>query len=156
MGEHKTVVVERADPRLPQITELVRELDRYMEALYPAESNHLLDIEALAAPDIRFFAARLDETYCGCGAIRVHGRDYAEVKRIFVAPTARGFGIGRHILTRLEAETHGLGLPLMRLETGIYQPEALNLFAAMGFAKCGPFGDYPTDDPMSVFMEKRL
>ncbi len=156
MSAQKTIIVERADPRLPQITELVRELDRYMEALYPAESNHLLDIEALAAPDIRFFAVRMDGGYCGCGAIRVHGQDYAEVKRIFVAPSARGHGIARHILARLEDETRNLGLSLLRLETGIYQPEALALFAAMGFAKCGPFGDYPADDPMSVFMEKKL
>ena len=44
----------------------------------------------------------------------------------------------------------------MRLETGIHQPEALALFAASGFRHCAPFGDYPTGDPLSVFMEKRL
>lgn len=156
MREPKTISVERADPRHPPITALVRELDHYMEGLYPAESNHLLDIEALAAPDIRFFAVRLDADYSGCGAIRVHGSDYAEIKRIFVAPSARGYGLGRHILVRLEEEARQLGLPLMRLETGIYQPEALSLFAAMGFDRCGPFGDYPADDPLSVFMEKQL
>ena len=44
----------------------------------------------------------------------------------------------------------------MRLETGVHQPEALALFAAAGFKNCEPFGGYPTDDPLSVFMEKRL
>ena len=62
MQKPATPIVERADPRLPAITALVADLDVYMTALYPAESNHLLDIEALAAPDIRFFAARLDQT----------------------------------------------------------------------------------------------
>ena len=45
---------------------------------------------------------------------------------------------------------------MMRLETGTLQPEALALFASMGFARRGSFGDYPTDDPYSVFMEKSL
>lgn len=48
------------------------------------------------------------------------------------------------------------GITLMRLETGISQPEALALFEACGFTRCGPFGDYPADDPYSVFMERRL
>ena len=156
MQEPATPIVERADPRLPAVTALVADLDVYMTALYPAESNHLLDIEALAAPDIRFFAARLGQDYLGCGAIRIHEAAFTEIKRIYVSPKARGLGLGKHILNTLEAETRKLGLPLMRLETGVYQPEALALFERSGFTRCGPFADYPTDDPLSVFMEKRL
>lgn len=155
MLEPAKPLVERADPRLPAITALIAELDAYMMALYPAESNHLLDIEALAGPDIRFFAARFEEDYLACGAIKIHS-DFTEVKRIFVSPKARGLGLGKDILQALETETRMLGLSLMRLETGIYQPEALALFERMGFSRCGPFADYPTDDPNSVFMEKRL
>jgi putative acetyltransferase len=64
--------------------------------------------------------------------------------------------LAKLILARLEQETRTLGLRLMRLETGTLQPEALSLFAGMGFAPRGPFGDYPADDPYSVFMEKEL
>ena len=46
------------------------------------------------------------------------------------------------------------GLKAMKLETGTLQPEALGLFARSGFSPCGPYADYPTDDPYSVFMEK--
>jgi putative acetyltransferase len=155
MQANKPVEIALTDPRLPPIAALVRELDRYMTGLYPAESNHLVDIEALAAPDVRFFAARADGDAVGCGAIMLR-QDYAEVKRVFVSPRARGLGLGRLILSRLEQETRACGLALMRLETGTLQPEALSLFAAMGFARRGPFGDYPTDDPYSVFMEKEL
>ena len=78
------------------------------------------------------------------------------MKRIYVSPRARGLGLGKLMLQRLEEATRAEGFALLRLETGVYQPEALRLFAAHGFAPCGHFGDYPTDDPLSIFMEKRL
>jgi putative acetyltransferase len=149
------IEIALADPRAPEIATLVHELDRYMTGLYPAESNHLVDLDALAASDVRFFVVRRGGEALGCGAIMLK-EDYAEVKRIFVSPRARGFGLGRLILKRLEEETQTNGRAVIRLETGTLQPEALALFAAMGFAQRGPFGDYPTDDPYSVFMEKRL
>ena len=78
------------------------------------------------------------------------------MKRIYVSPRARGHGLGRQLMKRLEGAAQAAGLSLLRLETGPRQPEALALFAAHGFARCGHFGDYPTDDPLSIFMEKRL
>jgi putative acetyltransferase len=153
-----TIAITRVDPRKAEITALVHELDRYMQGLYPAESNHLVDVETLAQPDVHFFAVTVDGTPRGCGAIMLRAEDggYAEVKRIFVSPKARGLGLGRKIIAHLEATARAEGLALLRLETGPYQPEALALFAASGFVRCGHFGDYPTDDPLSVFMEKRL
>jgi putative acetyltransferase len=155
MRKDEPIEIALVDPRLPPVAALVRELDQYMTALYPAESNHLVDLDTLASPDVRFFAARSGGEALGCGAIMLK-EAYAEVKRIFVSPRARGLGLGRRLLARLEQETRLRGLDLMRLETGTLQPEALSLFAAMGFARSGAFGDYPTDDPYSVFMEKRL
>jgi putative acetyltransferase len=109
----------------------------------------------LASPDIRFFVLREKGLALGCGALWLHG-DYGEVKRVYVKPEARGRRLGHVILKRLEEEARALGLRLLKLETGIKQPEALGLFKACGFVICGPFGDYPTDDPNSVFMEKRI
>jgi putative acetyltransferase len=153
-----TITIDRVDPRRADITALVHELDRYMRSLYPAESNHLVDVETLARPDVHFFAVTVDGAVRGCGAIMLRAEDggYAEVKRIFVSPAARGLGLGRKIIAHLEATARTEGFPLMRLETGPYQPEALALFAASGFVTRSHFGDYPTDDPLSVFMEKRL
>jgi putative acetyltransferase len=151
-----TIVIEPADPRLPKARKLVEELDALLISLYPMESNHLVAIDRLAEPDTRFFIAEVGGKALGCGAIMLVGEAYAEVKRVYVAPAARGLGLAKLLLARLEEETLSHGLRLLRLETGRYQPEALGLFASMGFRLCGPFGDYPSDDPNSIFMEKAL
>jgi putative acetyltransferase len=150
------IVIEAADPRLPKARQLVEELDALLISLYPMESNHLVAIDRLAEPDTRFFLAEVDGKALGCGAIMICGRDYAEVKRVYVSPKGRGLGLAKLLLRRLEQEARGHGLDRLRLETGRYQPEALGLFEAIGFRVCGPFGDYPTDDPNSIFMEKAI
>ncbi len=149
------VVIAPADPREPRVRALIEELDAYQLSLYPAESNHLLDVGTLTHPQMRFFAAAVDGEVLGCGGIWLHA-DYAEVKRVYVSPKARGLGLAKKIMARLEDEARAAGMKIARLETGIHQPEALGLYRALGYANRGPFGGYPTDDPMSVFMEKRL
>jgi putative acetyltransferase len=149
------VVIAPADPREPRVRALIEELDAYQLSLYPAESNHLLDVGTLTQPQMRFFAAAVDGEVLGCGGIWLHA-DYAEVKRVYVSPKARGLGLAKKIMARLEDEARAAGMAIARLETGIYQPEALCLYRALGYADRGAFGEYPTDDPMSAFMEKRL
>lgn len=126
-----------------------------MLSLYPTESTHRIDLDTLASETARFYSALQHTTVVGCGGILLTS-GYAEIKRIFVSPQARGLGIGRRLLATLETEAMSLGFDLLRLETGIYQPEALALFKSMGFITCPSFGDYPADDPNSIFMEKRL
>jgi putative acetyltransferase len=150
-----TVRIDQESPRRPDIVRLVEELDTYLGSLYPAESNHLLDIESLAQPDVRFFVARRDGEALGCIALRVDPAGWGEVKRLYVSPRARGLGLGRRLLSALEAKAQGERLPLLRLETGIHQPEALGLFRAAGFHEIPAFGAYASD-PLSVFMEKAL
>lgn len=156
MSDKPNIVIVRIDPRTPEIAEMVRELDRYMIGLYPAESNHLVDLDSLAQPSVHFFGVQVDGEFRGCGAIMLHGRDYAEIKRVFVSPTARGLGLGHRIIAMLEEAARNEAVKTLRLETGIYQPEALGLFEAAGFRRRGPFGDYPEGDPYSVFMEKAI
>lgn len=156
MSDKPTIVIARTDPGTPEIAAMVHELDRYMNELYPAESNHLVDLDSLAQPAVRFFGVRVDGEFRGCGAIMLHGQEYAEVKRVFVAPSARGLGLGHRIIATLEDAARKEEISILRLETGISQPEAIGLFKAAGFRRCGPFGDYPEDDPYSVFMEKAI
>jgi putative acetyltransferase len=137
------------------VLELIRALDEYQLSLYPAESNHLLDVDSLCGADIRFFVARWNEVVVGCGALRIDPAGYGELKRMYVAPHIRGRRLGKQILDKLEAQALREGCTWLRLETGIHQPEALGLYRASGFVDCGPFGDY-RPDPLSVFMEKRL
>jgi putative acetyltransferase len=147
-------VIRLEDPRQGDVMRMLSALDCYLQSLYPPESNHLLDVESLCAPNIRFFVARRGADPVGCGALRVTA-GYGEVKRMFVAPEARGQDVGRAILHRIEDQAAREGLALMRLETGIHQAAARALYRSGGYAECAPFGEYRLD-PLSVFMEKRL
>jgi len=147
-----TLAVE--SPRQAEVTRLLEALDAYQGALYTPESNHFLDVEALAAPNVRFIVARCGAAAVGCGALRIDG-DCGELKRMYVVPEARGQRLGRRILDRIEAEARREGLGCLRLETGIYQPEALGLYRSAGYAEREAFAPY-APDPLSVFMEKIL
>jgi putative acetyltransferase len=150
-----TVTVEIEDPGLPEARDLIAQLDQFLIALYPPESNHLLSVEALREPNTTFLVARVDRRAAGCGAFVNHGGEYAELKRMFVLPEFRGLKIGRRILERLELLIGQAGLCIVRLETGVDQPEAHRLYERSGYQRRGPFGTY-WDDPLSIFMEKVL
>lgn len=145
----------RERPDQPDVIALIRQSDALMQSLYPAESNHLADIDALARPQVHFFVAREDGSALGCGAFVLGENNSAEMKRVFVDPAARGKGIARAIMDALEREAAKLGVRLMRLETGTRQPEAITLYRKCGYVERGPFGLY-RPDPLSLFMEKRL
>ncbi len=126
-----------------------------MGSLYPPESNHLLDIESLCEPDIRFFVARIEDKIVGCAALRIDASGYGELKRLFVEPWARGKKIGKRLLEARIEQARKDGLFCLYLETGIHQPEVRALLRAAGFEECGPFGEFKAD-PFSVFMKKVL
>jgi putative acetyltransferase len=149
------ITIALESPLQADVGRLIEELDRYQGALYPAESNHFVDLARLAAPDVRFLVARRDREALGCGALRLDPDGYGVLKRMYVSPRARGARLGRRILLRLEDEARRAGLHCVRLETGIHQHEALGLYRSAGYRERAPFGDY-RPDPLSVFMEKRL
>jgi len=142
-------------PRQDAVLDLIRQSDALMASLYPAESNHMLDIASLERPEVRFFVARRDGKVVGCGALVVGTGGQAELKRMFVDPATRGLKVGRDLLARIEDEARRLGVRLIQLETGIHQPEAIGLYRRFGYQERGPFGDYKPD-PLSLFMEKAL
>ncbi|MEM7543864.1 MAG: GNAT family N-acetyltransferase [Pseudomonadota bacterium] len=148
------LAIEIVDPGHPDALKLIGELDAYQNSIYPEESNHLDSIEELRADHVRFMGAFHDLDMVACGAIKLFA-DYAEVKRIYVPPPLRGRVIGRAMIRALEAQAMKHGRHTARIETGVYQPEALALYQIMGYQKCEAFGDYP-NDPMSVFMQKAL
>ena len=147
------IVAESADQ--PEVHALLRLSDAYHAALYPAESNHLVDLAVLAAPKVRFLVARRGGKAIGCGALVMGADGEAEIKRMFVVPEARGLKLGSRILDALEAAAKAEGVRIVRLETGVRQPEALGLYRRHGYAERGPFGAYQPD-PLSTFFEKRI
>jgi putative acetyltransferase len=140
---------------LPGARELIAELDDYLNRLYAADRNYLLDIEALCAPEIAFFVARCDDEIVACGALRRLDDACAELKRMYVRPRFRGQGLGRAMLLALESHARSLGIERLVLETGVDQPEALALYERHHYVRCPPYGEY-RDEPTSVFFEKRL
>jgi len=150
-----TLTIRPEAPDQPDVLRLIEALDAQMTALYPPESNHLLDVAALTDPAVTFLVAREGGEAIGCGALLRDPRGWGEVKRMVVRPDRRGRGIGKRVLTGLELTARHARLPFLRLETGIHNGDALALYRATGFVECEPFGDYKPD-PLSVFMEKRV
>jgi putative acetyltransferase len=144
------------NPVQREIEQLLRQSDEHAASLYPAESNHLVDIDALAASNIRFFVTRWNARAVGCGAMVINkGDGSAELKRMFVDPASRGRGVARSLLALIEEQARSLGLRRLLLETGVKSIEALALYKRHGYRERGPFGSYRAD-PLSVFMEKQL
>lgn len=147
--------IQIESPDQPEVIQLIAELDAYQDSLYPAEARYALDLASLKQPNVRFAVARnAAGSAVGCAAIVLYD-GYGEVKRMYVSREDRGGGVAGKMLDLLESAATAAGCSVFRLETGPYQPEALGFYARSGYAQCGPYGDY-RDDPLSVFMEKRM
>jgi len=153
-GAEDGLAIAAESPDTPEALALLAASEDAMHALYPAEANFLLDVAGLMAPDVTFLVARQHGEAMGCGAV-ARRDEWAEIKRLFVAPQARGRGLSKRLLAALEAEAVSRGIGTVMLETGDLQPEALGLYRSTGYAERGPFADYPAGPP-SVFFEKRL
>ena len=149
------LTIAAESPHQPDVLALLRESDEYSMTRYPPESNHLVDPAALAQPNVRFLVARRDGQTVGCAALVLSGNDSAELKRMIVTSGARGQGLGRAILARLEDMARQEHVRTLLLETGIHNVAALHLYRASGYRDRDPFGSY-RHDPLSVFMAKTL
>ena len=89
----------------------------------------------------------------GCGAVKRHAGGPADIKRMWVAPTARGLGIGRRLLADLEAWAERHGTRTLRLETNRALTEAIALYRSDGYAEVPAFNDEPFADH---WFEKRV
>jgi putative acetyltransferase len=147
-------IAEERPDRGDAIT-LLRQSDEFAIALYPPEHQHLIDLPELLASNVRFFVARRDGRALGCMALVRTGPDKGELKRCFVAASARGQGVGGALLLAAEAAAREQKMRAIQLETGNLNQAALRLYRGSGFHDRGPFGDYP-DNGVSVFLEKTL
>lgn len=148
------LIIEAADPRTPGPRQLLEASHALMVANFPPEDNYFLDIEALCADNIRFFAARDGVITLGTGALALMG-SYGEVKSMFTSAAARGKGVAAALLRQIEDQARRENLSALKLETGGILGAAIRLYERHGFTRCGLFGDY-SPNQTSVFMEKRL
>jgi GNAT superfamily N-acetyltransferase len=127
-------------------------LDRY-EGFDGSGGEHAAgDFEA---PDGAFVVGWEGEEPVACGGVIRYDETTAEIRRMYVAPAARGRGLSRLVLAALEDEARELGYSFLRLETGDRQPEAIKLYASAGYEPIARYGPF-VDDPRSVCFEKRL
>src|SRR5918997_4189052 len=151
------VQVAPADPAHPHarhcLGEYVAELDRRFDAGFdPARSI------SAAAPELRppaglLLVASLHGEPVGCGALKFHAAAPTEIKRMWVAPAARGLGVGRRLLAELEAHAVRAGHAVVRLETNGALAEAIALYRSAGYDEVAPFNDEPY---AHHWFEKRL
>lgn len=139
-----------------ELAVLVAELDAFMAPLYPAESNHCIDLAAIGDDHLRCLMVRDEQGHpAGCGAVYLQGEAAGEVKRVYIRPAYRGKKLGEKIIAYLEALARDAGCSVLRLETGIHQQPAITLYQRCGYQFCPPFPPY-TEDPLSVFMVKQI
>lgn len=148
------LTIKPVDPNQIEVMHLIEQLDAYQSSLYPPESNHLDSIDELSQSNAFFLAAYMGSEICGIGSVKLID-EYGEIKRVYVPSNQRGKGIAKAIIKELESHLIKQAVSYARLETGIYQQEAIKLYETLGYYRIDPFGEYKAD-PLSVFMEKEM
>ncbi len=151
------VQIADVDPAHDQARHCLREyfaeLDRRFDTGFDPAKSLLTDLAEMRPPAGVFCVAALRGEPIGCGALRFRGDEPPEVKRMWVAPAARGLGVGRRLLTELEARAAAGGARTIRLETNGSLTEAIALYRSAGYQEVVPFNDEPY---AHHWFEKRL
>jgi DNA-binding MarR family transcriptional regulator/GNAT superfamily N-acetyltransferase len=122
------------------------ELDDRFEAGFDPQRSISASAPELTEPAGLLLVAWLRGEPVGCGALKLHRRAPAELKRMWVAPAARGLGVGRRILQELESHARARGATHVRLETNRSLTEATGLYRSAGYTEVEAFNDEPYAD----------
>tara|TARA_B100000965_G_scaffold248281_1_gene208569 strand:- start:1044 stop:1514 length:471 start_codon:yes stop_codon:yes gene_type:complete len=123
----------------------------------PEGSTHVLDIEGLKVPSIKFWSIWDDEKLIGCGALKFLEEGHGEFKSIRISDEYRNMGYGIKLLNHLILESKKNGINKISLETGagkFFKP-ARKLFEKAGFKTCLPFAHYK-EDVNSCYYNKEI
>ena len=147
-------VVDPAD-RVAQlcVREYFAELGRRFDAGFDPALSISAEHDELRPPAGLFLVATLRGEPVGCGALKFHGDQPTELKRMWVAESARGHGIGRRLLDELERRATAGGARVIRLETNKTLTEAMSLYRSAGYREVDAFNDEPHADH---WFEKQL
>jgi len=129
------------------------ELDTRFDSGFDPRRTNSPDFAELTEPVGMLLVARLRKEPVGCGALKFVGADRADIKRMWVAPTARGLGVGRRLLTELEDCARERGMRVVQLETNKTLREAISLYRSAGYMEVDAFNDEPY---AHHWFEKRL
>jgi putative acetyltransferase len=128
-----------------------------MRAGSPPDACHVLPIDGLRVPEIRFFTLREGANLLCCGALKRLERDHGEIKSMRTADAALGRGVGKIMLDHIVDQARSEGMTRLSLETGSTDQfaAALRLYEKAGFERCGAFGGY-ADTPFTRFLTKEI
>ena len=131
----------------PEVDDLLRKHFIELRSVSPAGSTHVLDIDGLKNPSIKFWSLWENEKLMGCGALKFLNENHGEFKSIRVADQYRRKGYGKKIISHLIAEAKELKIKKISIETGSgkFFKSARKLFKNFGFEKCEPFSHYKAD-----------
>lgn len=141
------VAIDVEDPHHPDVVSCfaryAEELDARFTAGFDATRSISADPAELSPPGGYCLVARLHGGAIGCGALKLHGTAPAELKRMWVDPDARGLGVGRRLLERLEALARDNDVTVLHLETNGALSEAIALYRSAGYTEVPAFNDEP-------------
>jgi DNA-binding MarR family transcriptional regulator/GNAT superfamily N-acetyltransferase len=143
-----SVEIESSDPADPDaqhcLTHYFAELNtRFRSGFDPGKSGGRADRADFLPPHGCLLVARLFGEPVGCGGLRTLSRGVGEIKRMWIAPNARGLGLGRRLLAELEREARHHRFRRLRLDTNATLDEALHLYRSSGYREIARFNDNP-------------
>jgi len=145
------------DPTTPDarwcLAQYFAELAERFENGFDPSITTLPDAAEVAPPKGLFLIARLRGQAVGCGALRFHPGAPTEIKRMWIARSVRGAGLGRRLLAELEDRARAAGTRVLHLETNRALTEAISLYRRSGFVEVPAFNTEPYGDH---WFEKRL
>lgn len=154
---HDRIMVEERDPRDPQsvfcLNEYYAELGRRFQTGFDVNLSCDPQATDMIAPRGAFLVALSDGMPIGCVGVKGNGGPNAEIKRLWIAPSARGLGMAKRLMTDAEARAKDLGINTLRLDTNSALPEAIRLYQTTGWTEIDRFNDDPYPDH---FFEKTL
>lgn len=151
------IALDEMDPRSEEarhcLGEYYAELGRRFEQGFDVSLSRDPDAKDMRRPRGTFIVAMSDTLPIGCVGLKGTDHGYAEVKRLWVAPAARGLRLGRRLMDTVESAARELGIALLRLDTNSALPEAGRLYRTTGWREISRYNDDPYPD---LFFEKRL
>ncbi len=151
------VKIAVADPTSPDarwcFEQYFAELGERFEAGFDPTLSISAQAHELMLPAGLLLIAHLREEPIGCGALKLHENAPGEIKRMWVAPRARGLGLGRRLLEALERSAREVGVAVLHLETNRTLIEAIQLYRDCGYQEVEAFNNEPY---AHYWFEKRL
>ena len=145
------VEVRQADPQGPDGSRCLRayvaELNRRApDRGFDPSKGSTANPHEVTWPNGAFVLLYLRGEPVGCGAVKHHPDQVSDIKRMWIAESARGLGLGRLLLEHLEGLARERGSREARLETGDVLGEAIALYRSAGYSEVAPFNDEPFAD----------